>query len=498
MTDSLVSIFLLCLCLGQVYALRNSQAAAVAYYICVAPLTYFSVWMGATIDPSRACGAVFIAVSMLLYRKRERIHHALYHRLLLLYLYGIGITVLQSMFWPLNAVQSSSASYTILRGVISAFNWTVALGMAAQIASALQRPQSVKLIAKSVIIVGFGLSLYAIYQNVAYSYGLPTTGIRRPVLTGMIDATHREEFASYHLDNEALTVFRPGSLVGEPKGLGAVLVLWISILIVQGLAQRFTIRIAVILATMLYVLWLTASTSAWGGGVLMLCILAIALQTHSALHAGLKRSALLILVSAVLMVGGVTYLLFKTAGTISATISARTIDRLRFDRSFGDLPEKTTLVVLAKRPLFAIVGSGLGGISFYIAEELGGTQLILTPNSGILSTISEIGILGTLLLLGVCLPGMQLIWSRIRRGGLIELQLAIVGSAALGMYFVKGNPLLLSCGLGLLIAAKQHSRSQVRVLSNAERATNCALAQIGLGSRTHIWGPRRGSNEITG
>ncbi len=73
-----------------------------------------------------------------------------------------------------------------------------------------------------------------------------------------------------------------------------------------------------------------------------------------------------------------------------------------------DLAEIEAKKILEDNPEMAIFGTGLGGISFYIAQNLGGQQtMILFPNAGLLGLLCDLGVVGIALLLWCVRIGLR-------------------------------------------------------------------------------------------
>ena len=219
MQEKLVIAILLLICAGQVWAIFRGRLTASIYYCCVAPLGYFSAWMFATWGPDRLCGMLLIAGGMLVFRPVPGAPRFAQHRIALLLAFLVLMTIVGSFSWPVEAMAGKSAVYGSLRGAVQIVNWLILAGAAWQVAIALSLPGAFEKARKAIIIVGVLHSGYAMYQVVAYSTGLPATGIRRPY-SGARGAHGGDQVAAFTVGKGRIT--RPGSFIGEPKGLGAI------------------------------------------------------------------------------------------------------------------------------------------------------------------------------------------------------------------------------------------------------------------------------------
>ena len=75
---------------------------------------------------------------------------------------------------------------------------------------------------------------------------------------------------------------------------------------------------------------------------------------------------------------------------IRSMILERTVER----EYLADMPEIEAKQVLAAHPQMLLCGTGLGGMSFYIAQNIGSSTVILFPNTGLLAYICNMGLIG--------------------------------------------------------------------------------------------------------
>lgn len=458
MPEPLIIIILIVLCAGQVYTLFKGRLTSITYYICIAPLGYFQIWSFGSWDTSRLCGLIILIGPWLTKWKNQSGISFIRHPIFYLFIYGIMATIIGMFLWPLNAIASRSIVYSQLRGFVQIINWIIMIGVAWQIALAFSVSGAME--KARPILLGTGLVLcgYAIYQYVAYHWNLPATGIRRPI-EEIIYGIGGEQFAQYLLGQDS--IFRSGSLIGEPKGLGAACVFWLALLFSEFLEKKFHWRTLILLSILFFVLWLTASTSAWAGSLVCL-----------GLGIGVILTRGRLMVTEVVFVFLVAFIIFLSFNAIvdwnsfketyAEIINVRGIERIR--DSLGDLAEQVALELLLANPILAIFGVGLGGMSFYIAEYLGGNQfLILFPNNGLLGWICNIGVLGIILLLFAVWGGIRRLFSsRLRKNEAIT-GIRLIGVATLIQCFIFPQTWLTSVAVGFLMAGGFNVRNGYNV-----------------------------------
>lgn len=402
MSNTLVAAILALICFGQVLALVRGAVPASLYYLCVAPLGYFSVWQFGTWGPDRLCGLLLIVGGLLRTRRDPAAPRLLSHPIALLSLYLVVATVVGAFFWPTEAMAGRSVVYGTLRGLVQVGNWIILLGAAWNIALALREPRAFSRAKRVLIFAGVLHSSYAIYQTVAFASGLPATGIRRPY--SEVDAeSGDEQRAAFAVGG--VSVARPGSLVGEPKGLGAISLVWMAAMITIVIEGRMNGKIVAAFVLSLITLFLTFSTSAWGGFVVMIVAALWTARRRLELRAFRVLVTLLLLSVVGLAVVKKSGLVPEVDGGISSLIRERTTGRVGY---LADLAEVQAQEVLAENPALLLFGTGLGGMSFYIADRMGGLDIILFPNTGILAYLCDMGIVGIALLLWALRRGLRL------------------------------------------------------------------------------------------
>jgi hypothetical protein len=457
MSERLVTVLLGAICLGQVWAARRGKWHGAVYYVCVSLLGYFSVWRWCTWSTDRLCAAILVAAWLARGSSAVLDRRAGIHPYLAFASWGVAVTLVAGFFLPEYGAVFSSSAYREWRLWIQLANWVLLAGAGWVIAKTFAHPGAFLRARAVITTVATILCAYALYQAWAYSTGLPTTGIRRPV-EGVTAEGTGEQFAAYTLQGQV--IFRPGSLIGEPKGLGAACVFWLALVLSNGLNGRLGWRAAAILGLLLLTLWLTGSTSAWAGAMLVLIFGLWLIGRRGAHNLGVVFGTLALLAlgaAAWLRVRGMSWQ--EITFQIVLPVQARFVDRLAEQGPLGETPEQLALDILKSNPSLALFGTGYGGISAHIAAALGGTsQFVLFPNNGLLGMVSNFGFVGLLMMLWSLRRGLRLAW-RAKPGQAGEAgAMAFVGSAALLQCLIFSQTWLLSWAFGFLLAAELRAR----------------------------------------
>ena len=462
MSERIVTIVFLILCLGQLWALFRGRLTAVIYYICVATLQYFSIWAFVTLDTARVCGALLVLGGFVLYRQRQKGIPKECYRLLFFFAYIAVITFAGSLFWPIEAMSGRSSAYGPLRWVIQVVNWAIIVGVGWQIALALREKDALDKVGRWLILLGMFHCAVALYQVVAFWTDLPLVGIRRVAVGVGLDASDPHlAIASIG----GLPLYRATSFAGEPRSLAAVSMLWIAALITLYYKGRSNTRTHLALLLSLLVLILTLSTSGWGTFFFCLALMFF-------LSARQKKSGFLALFLILLLPG--VLLTADSMGWLPGGISVKEVFEERWTQRMvdplNDAAVEETLEELSNNPRFIPFGTGSGGMSFYIAQNRGGEDLILASTVGWVNYLGDIGLVGILLMIVAMWGGIRNLLFRRAQCDDVSRHMAFMGCVFLCGTLISAPTYILAFAFGLLLASEYRSKAMVRSLINSRRA----------------------------
>jgi hypothetical protein len=264
-----------------------------------------------------------------------------------------------------------------------------------------------------------------------------------------------EQFATYTFQGEV--VFRPGSLVGEPKGFGAACVFWLSLVLSRAAYGRPGWAAAAQVGLLLLALWFSASTTAWAGTILALVlgVLLLRMSGHAYLAKALPASVLLVVIGAALWLPSSGVSGREMLSYMALRAQVRFTERLTQEGPLPDLAERVALERLNSKPVLWLLGAGFGGISAYIAEELAGSsRLVLFPNNGLLGMICNFGLVGLAAMLYSFRRGLGVLLRAGHSHPGEARAMAFVGLACLVQCFIFAQAWLLSWAFGFLLAAE--------------------------------------------
>ncbi len=303
--------------------------------------------------------------------------------------YGLVITILLAPTWKIPG--QLEAAYGKYRYLIQLANFATMAAAAAAFAEALEHPRAPYLLFDGLSVLAVLHGGASVYQMVASFSGLPIIGISRAFQD---DAN----MTAAAFDHEGVSLLRPGGLAGEPKTAAVFFALYLLVRLYAQLPRPHSSRRAAVEAAALWLsiagLLLTWSTSGFVGLLLAGAVLAFRFGLRRSV---INRSLLLI------CVGLSSWSLVSSAlglRSLSEVLEARTTQRLREqDRTSMDPPVAVSLELIRRDPMVALFGTGLGGSSFLIMEELGPHVPSYAANIGWVLTATELGFVGTLLLL---------------------------------------------------------------------------------------------------
>jgi hypothetical protein len=258
---------------------------------------------------------------------------------------------------------------------------------------------------------------------------------------------------------------RLGGLSGEPKTLGAFLVVGLGLLVAHGIGARrkkgsFVKRPSLIAAVLTTALFFTYSTSAW-------LAFAVVIATLFVVQEGMRRR--LVVVAFILLAIGVTIQTPFLKNVIEQRVTQRVFEK--DTQEVEGSKDNYVLDVYLEKPHFSLVGFGLGGMDleatpFLLKDRKYKLQLQYvrtpTPSTTGARLIGDIGLAG-MVLLAAC------VWTwrrRLKRRGFGALSVFVVATG-LGMMFQSFNSIsafLFLCGGGLALERLDPAAAKVSSL----------------------------------
>jgi len=153
-------------------------------------------------------------------------------------------------------------------------------------------------------------------------------------------------------------------------------------------------------------------------------------------------------------------------GWMPEEVSLKTVFEERWTsrilQPLSDQPVEETLYVLSNNPLLAIFGAGAGGMSFYIAQNLGGYELILASTVGIVNLIGDLGFVGLSIMLIVMWPGIRNLLFRRAANDDVCRCLSFMGCVFLCQCLISAPSYILSASFGFFLASQFRSQAMAR------------------------------------
>lgn len=355
-------------------------------------------------------------------------------------LYAILWTLLSSLSWDIP--DHVNPAYGEFRYIVQLFNFiSMCICTWCVSRSFLSRDAPHHLYRAIAWITAINIAV-ATYQYVARSTGLPQIGISR----SYDELVRVAAFSFGDID-----IFRPGALVGEPKALAALMVLYLvvwyfkpgqSSMVERGLAVAAAVILVLTFSTTALVTLLAAGT------------FVLAAQIGESRKTQKQLGSTLAI--------GATGLV---ALSIMIALPATETQSLLYERYIGRLQgfagdtsglDQIALMVWADGPLRMLFGLGLGGISFYMMPFVDPTwALAYAPNIGIINVLCDLGVLGLILLTTPIIFLIHL--SRVAMRAAPDDNrhvLRTIGICLCALWLFGSGPSLgLAMGLGLLSAA---------------------------------------------
>jgi len=234
--------------------------------------------------------------------------------------------------------------------------------------------------------------LASLYQITAWIFSLPLIGISRAF--DLTEEVGTPDVATFSIEDT--DILRLSGLIGEPKTaaafFGAYLVAYLLRTFASSVRSSTFEKAALFLAVICFIG--SGSTSGLLGFVLGLAWALLTLARS-------RRFALLWVSAAVMGVGCFVFLgvlppFSDDVRAISEIVRLRTVERLEGPL---DPPVETSVSLFTSSASGMLFGTGLGGSTFPIAQDLGITfDYAYAANIGTILLLAELGLIGTLLL----------------------------------------------------------------------------------------------------
>ncbi len=371
------AIFVL-MCIGQLYACRKSYQMMILYYFFISAFSYFTIPLLGNFDTARICGLLVIWQSYVRYKWVFRNFFDSYFMLYVFYVFAVMIFM--SFFWPLEFFFGSPI-HREFRIFVQMITWGINVTLAVIISWMFLSEEKTSFFIEGCKYIALFHCVYGIYQYFAFKNNWPMTGIIR---NNTVDKG-LEELAVVNIGGEL--IYRVNSFVGEPKTLAALLVMLMAFIMSKYLAgkTKLDMMTMIICFLMLICYYMTFSTSAYFTmlGLVVLFLLCKDISEFRIIF---------------VLIGAAAIFYFIWGDSLDEIMTVRLIERMEDEH---DPPVTETMNYLLENPRFLIAGLGSGGISFYLAEILGGIARMktFTPNVGIVYMLSESGIIGLVLLI---------------------------------------------------------------------------------------------------
>lgn len=300
-------------------------------------------------------------------------------------------TIIQSFFWDIPV--GVQFAYGEGRFAVQLFNFSMAALLTRATVLALNDGRQVQVFWRMFTYAMLIHGLASLYQLLAGSFGLPLLGISRPFDLAMSGQV--ADVAMFGTES-GQSVYRPGGLAGEPKGVAVLYGIYLTGYLFGGssllLSQRDRLisRAAFLLALLGFIA--AFSTSAFIGiiPVALVCLYVWGIGKFT-------KTAFYLLLFLLISVP-----LWALVSSISLDDFYRIMELRttgRFDNGELDLPVAASIDEIRTNPLVALFGTGAGGSSFVIMKYLNQAfDYAYAPNVGIVFILVEHGLFGLLLL----------------------------------------------------------------------------------------------------
>ncbi len=323
--------------------------------------------------------------------------------LVVLILFAAVWSLLQIAFLPVAEIQQSGLRGSLVRAPIQILVFGLALSPALLIAWTMRSAEDLTLLFKAYIWSAIVLAVIGWFQLMIW-YATGSNPIPIGIVNSLVGGAALERSGTF--DFAALAINRMNSLAGEPRQLGGALVF--AMLLLQAVmltAKRVDWRrIGPLWAFFLATAIATYSTSAvalWivGTAVEIVATPLFGVRIERSLRQ-LTAGLLLVVVPLGLAIAGA-----EASGIpVIDLLASRTVERINTDGAVEDF-DLAILDWFRAKPTDALLGAGLGNAHLYAAPYVAAEfrwyaeGVVFTAKPGYLRTMSELGVVGLLMLL---------------------------------------------------------------------------------------------------
>lgn len=396
---------LIVISLVSAYLVFTKSNWLVGWMAIVCPMAYFTTYVGFQLTPAKVLGLILIFRYSIMANEEEKILVTGFslRRYKAFFVYVFFVTLALCWIWP-----NTSANNGFLYGTGRVLNtlMTLIMGIAIMITFYLETrtDRGLRLFIQCTFWMIVGVSIHGIYQWIGQKYGLPVIGMSR---------AFGAQGVAGSIDFQGERMARAFSVVGEPKGLASTISVGILLLIfVNSKAFLGNLRILKIpaLALMITAFVLTFSTA----GFLILPLGFVACFAVLLLARRLDLASLAIVGLAIPFALPIGFgYLFESTDDVQSYVQARTVDRLEESGILTPI-DQAVFQFWNDEPLFAVIGCGRGGHSFFIREYTDAYPGFVIYARGALGLTADYGIIGMFLLFSAFI-GMLIAFTKFSR-----------------------------------------------------------------------------------
>lgn len=317
-------------------------------------------------------------------------------------IYMIISSIIGSFFW--NIPPNVQYWYGDGRVYVQLFNFLILAAVTITLTNAIFQQGGVRLLIYFLQLAALIHGLASLYQIAAGAFNWPLLGISRG--HGLTIDGGAGDVAAF-LSTSGNEVLRPGGLMGEPKSAAVLfgIIVLFHIFRQKKIVTNFWENILGTSAFVLSIVGFLAafSTSAIFGFVCSLAMFMIFFAS------GIDWVKILLRISFILAIMFIGWYMLYGGGLsdFRDIILERSIDRI--DNEL-DPPVQASINKMMDNFLVALLGVGLGGSSFVVMEYLKDNfNYAFAPNIGFILILIEMGIIGSVLFLGVFFRQVSLI-----------------------------------------------------------------------------------------